>query len=90
MGFPLTESTCSFSLNTKQCKWKSASRTAPFGTDHLRLLVNPTSLQKMPRPQPALGTRHHQAPILLQDLTKGQQVWVEAKKTQPKSYQQML
>lgn len=49
------------------------------------------SSQKMPSSQLALGTRHHQAPILLQDLTiNGQKIWVEVKKPQPKSYQQML
>lgn len=49
------------------------------------------SSQKIPRSQLALGTKHHQALILLQDLTAHKQkVWLEAKKAQPKSYQQML
>lgn len=93
MGFPLTESTCSLSFSAKQ----------PSGSQHQELhLLGQTvsdcwltcqvmSSQKIPRSQLALGTKHHQALILLQDLTAHKQkVWLEAKKAQPKSYQQML
>lgn len=61
--------------------------------DHLRLLVNPASdgLTENILVPAGTRTRHHQALIILQDLSINmQKARVEANKTQLKSYQTML
>lgn len=62
MGFPFAESTCSLSFKAKWCKWKSPPRTAPFGTDHVKLLVNPSSAGLTEKILLPAGTRNQAPP----------------------------
>lgn len=61
IGFPSAQSTCSLSFKVKWY-WNSIPRTAPFGTDHPRLLINPSSDGLTGNiPVPA-GTRNQKPP----------------------------